>query len=141
MNKERYFIEADDVETICFDWGTVAITVSPKASGAQAFSAGIVALEPGGGHARHNHPGAEEIIHVISGRGRQMVEDENGVAISRDVGPGCSVYVPESRFHSTLNTGAETMTVYVVYSPVGPEQILRTLPGARINPPRRAGKD
>ena len=136
MSRERYFIEAGDVETLVFDWGRVAITVSPEVSGSQAFSAGIVVMEPKGGHARHNHPGAEEIIHVISGRGEQMVEDEHGMPIVRQIGPGCSVYVPASRFHSTLNTGAEPMTVYVVYSPVGSEEILRTLPGCQVLPPR-----
>ena len=135
--KERYFIEADDVETLAFDWGKISITVSPEASGARNFSAGIVVIAPGGGHSRHNHPGAEEIIHVISGRGTQMVEDGSGNPIAREIGPGCSVFVPESRFHSTLNTGGETMTVYVVYSPVGPEAILRSLPGCQIVPAKR----
>ncbi len=89
-----------------FDWGSISITVSPQASEAAAFSAGIVTIHPGGGHARHNHPGAEEIIHVISGRGEQMVEDEHGHPQVRTIGAGCSVYVPASRFHSTLNTSA-----------------------------------
>lgn len=135
--KERYFIEADDVETLAFEWGKIAITVSPEASGSKAFSAGIVVMEPKGGHSRHNHPGAEEIIHVISGRGEQMVEDAEGRPIVREVGPGCSVYVPASRYHYTINTGSEPMTVYVVYSPVGSETVLRTLPGCRIVPSRR----
>lgn len=82
--KERYFIEADDVETLAFDWGKISITVSPEASGARNFSTGIVAIAPGGGHSSHNHPGAEEIIHVISGRGIQMVEDESGNPITRE---------------------------------------------------------
>ena len=135
--KERYFIEADDVETNEFDWGRISITVSPEASGARNFSAGIVTLQPGGGHTRHNHPGAEEIIHVISGAGTQMVEDQSGRPITREVGPGCSVFVPESRYHSTLNTGSGPMVVYVVYSPVGAEQVLKSLPGCTIVPARR----
>jgi oxalate decarboxylase/phosphoglucose isomerase-like protein (cupin superfamily) len=137
MPKERYFIEADDVETLAFDWGKIAITVSPGASGSQAFSAGIVVMEPKGGHSRHNHPGAEEIIHVISGHGEQMVEDEQGTPMVRQIGPGCSVYVPASRYHSTINTGSGPMTVYVVYSPVGPEKFLLTLPGCQVLPARR----
>lgn len=137
MSKERYFVEADDVETLTFDWGSISITVSPKASGSRNFSAGIVTMEPGGGHTRHNHPGAEEIIHVMSGRGTQMVEDEQGRPITREIGPGCSVFVPESRFHSTQNTSAGPMVVYVVYSPVGSEEILKTLPGCKILPAKR----
>jgi oxalate decarboxylase/phosphoglucose isomerase-like protein (cupin superfamily) len=134
---EHYFIESDDVETLVFDWGKISITVSPVASGSRAFSAGIVEIYPKAGHTRHNHPGAEEIIQVISGSGEQMVEDEHGHPMVRNIGPGCSVYVPASRYHSTVNTGLEPMTVYVVYSPVGPETVLRTLPGCRVLPRRR----
>ena len=132
--KEQFFTEAADVETLVFDWGQVSITVSPRVSGAHNFSAGIVTMQPGGGHARHNHPGAEEIIHVISGQGTQMVEDTDGQPVTHEVGPGCSVFVPASRFHSTVNTGAGPLTVYVVYSPAGPEEGLRTLPGCKIVP-------
>jgi oxalate decarboxylase/phosphoglucose isomerase-like protein (cupin superfamily) len=134
---ERYFSTADDVETLQFDWGKISITVSPAACGSERFSAGIVVMEKGGGHGRHNHPGAEEIIHVISGEGEQMVEDSEGQPVIRKIGPGTSVYVPASRYHSTANTGDGAMTVFVVYAPIGPEQVLRTLPGCQISPPRR----
>lgn len=69
-----------------------------------------------------------------------MVEDETGRPVTREVGPGCSVFVPESRHHATQNTGSEPMTLYVVYSPAGPEEFLKTLPGCRITPARRARK-
>lgn len=133
-SKERYFNTPDDVETLVFDWGKISITVSPAASGARNFSAGIVTMQPGGGHTRHNHPGAEEIIHVISGTGTQMVEDVEGNPITREIGSGCSVCVPESRFHSTNNTGKEPMVVYVVYAPHGAEEFLKTIPGCQIVP-------
>lgn len=135
IKTERFFISPADVETLVFDWGRISITVSPAASGARNFSAGVVILQPNGGHTRHNHPGAEEIIHIISGHGTQMVEDETGKPVVSEVGPGTSVFVPESRFHSTTNSGAEPMVIYVVYSPTGPEEFLKTLPGCRIEPP------
>ncbi|MGO7815509.1 cupin domain-containing protein, partial [Rhizobium ruizarguesonis] len=72
-------------------------------------------------HMRHNHPGAEEIIFVISGEGEQMVEDETGNPITQKVASGCTIYVPESRFNSTKNTGGGPMLLFVVYSPAGPE--------------------
>jgi len=93
-----------------------------------------VDLQKGQGHARHNHPGAEEIIFVVSGTGEQMVEDENGNPVVQQVGPGCTIYVPESRFHSTLNTGDGPMRLFVVYAPAGPEQALRELPDFRLIP-------
>ncbi|APO70854.1 cupin 2 domain-containing protein (plasmid) [Rhizobium gallicum] len=135
MAKDAYFIYPKDVSAFGFDWGKLSLTVAPEVNGANRFSGGVVDLPSGEGHARHNHPGAEEIIFVISGEGEQMVEDENGNPITTKVGPGCTVYVPESRFHSTKNTGAEPMQLFVVYSPAGPELALRELPDFRLLPP------
>lgn len=126
------FVYSHDVDNFAFDWGKLALTVAPEVNGAKRFSGGLVDLPSGQGHARHNHPGAEEIIFVISGRGKQMIEDEDGMPIVQEVGPGCTIYIPESRFHSTLNTGPEPMQLFVVYSPAGPELALRELPDFRL---------
>ncbi len=135
MAKDKYFIYPQDVSAFGFDWGKLTLTVAPEVNGASCFSGGVVDLPSGEGHARHNHPGAEEIIFVISGEGEQMVEDENGNPITTKVGPGCTIYVPESRFHATKNTGAAPMQLFVVYSPAGPELALRQLPDFRLLPP------
>ena len=134
---ENNFVYPTDVDAFGFDWGQLALTVAPETNGAARFSGGVVDLPPGQGHSRHNHPGAEEIIFVISGHGQQMVEDPDGNPITQDVGPGCTVFVPESRFHSTLNTGKDPMQLFVVYSPAGPELVLRELPDFRIIPKAR----
>lgn len=135
MAKDKYFIYPQDVSAFGFDWGKLSLTVAPEINGATRFSGGVVDLPAGEGHARHNHPGAEEIIFVISGEGEQMIEDETGNPITTKVSPGCTIYVPESRFHSTKNTGAMPMQLFVVYSPAGPELALRELPDFRLLPP------
>ena len=134
---DNYFVHPDQVSAFGFDWGQLALTVGPEVNGAKTFSGGVVDLPAGQGHARHNHPGAEEIIFVISGNGEQMVEDEAGNPIVREVGPGTTVFIPESRFHSTLNSGTGPMQLFVVYSPAGPELALRDLPDFRLLPPKR----
>lgn len=135
MSNERNFLYAKDVNTFAFDWGKLALTVAPETNGATRFSGGIVDLGAGQGHTRHNHPGAEEIIFVISGNGEQMIEDPDGNPVVRKVSAGCTIYVPESRFHSTVNTGDGPMQLFVVYSPAGPELVLRDLPDFRLVPP------
>jgi oxalate decarboxylase/phosphoglucose isomerase-like protein (cupin superfamily) len=134
MTKPNYFVYPKDVDAFGFDWGQLSLTVGPDVNGASRFSGGVVNLPSGQGHTRHNHPGAEEIIFVIAGEGQQMVEDESGNPIVAEVRPGCTVYVPESRFHSTKNTGSGAMQLFVVYSPTGPERALRELPDFRIIP-------
>lgn len=137
MTKENNFVRPIDVDAFGFDWGRLALTVGPEVNGAKKFSGGVVDLPSGQGHARHNHPGAEEIIFVISGDGEQMVEDPQGNPVTVKVGAGTTVFVPESRFHSTLNTGSGPMQLFVVYSPAGPELALRDLPDFHILPKGR----
>jgi oxalate decarboxylase/phosphoglucose isomerase-like protein (cupin superfamily) len=132
--KENNFVYPADVDAFGFDWGRLSLTVGPEVNGATRFSGGVVDLPSGKGHARHNHPDAEEIIFVISGEGEQMVEDPSGAPVTQKVRAGCTVFVPESRFHSTLNTGSGPMQLFVVYSPAGPERALRDLPDFRLIP-------
>lgn len=137
----RRFISPDDVETQVFDWGTIKWLSEVRVTGATRAAGGVVILDPGKGHARHNHPGSEEILYVISGEGEQMVEDDAGTPTFRHIRAGDVAYVPEGVFHSTENTGWEPMRLLAVYAPGGPEAILRGLPDCRIVPageiPRR----
>jgi oxalate decarboxylase/phosphoglucose isomerase-like protein (cupin superfamily) len=56
------FVEEIDVETQVFDWGRLRWLSEPRVTAAERFSAGVVSLESGKGHERHNHPGVEEIL-------------------------------------------------------------------------------
>ena len=126
-----WVVYGEDVESLVFDWGVVKILCEPAVTGAERFSFGMVALEPGQGHERHNHPGAEEIIFVLSGEGEQMIDDQPPIHVHA----GASIYIPADIYHSTLNTGAEPLRLLIVYSPAGPERLLREIPGCRVVPP------
>ncbi|HJZ50307.1 MAG TPA: cupin domain-containing protein, partial [Roseiflexaceae bacterium] len=77
------------------------------------------------------HPGAEEIIYVLSGQGEQMVDDQPPIAVRA----GASIYIPADIYHSTLNTGWEPLRLLIVYAPAGPERLLRDILGCRVFPP------
>ena len=59
----KRFVEPDDVETMMFDWGNIKWFSEPRVTETERFSMGLVILEPGKGHVRHNHPGVEEILY------------------------------------------------------------------------------
>jgi oxalate decarboxylase/phosphoglucose isomerase-like protein (cupin superfamily) len=128
-----HIVYGNDVETLAFDWGNVKLLSSPDVAGAPTMTFGMVVLEPGKGHSRHNHPDADEILFIISCEGEQMLDDRAPVPIR----PGASIHVPRGVYHSTLNTGWEPLRFVVVYAPAGTEKVLRTLPDVRIVP---AGK-
>ena len=126
-----WIVYGDDVDSIAFDWGVVKILSEPTVTSAERFSFGMVVLAPGKGHERHNHPGSEEIIYVMSGEGEQMVDDQPPIHVR----PGASIYIPADVYHSTLNTGWEPLRLLVVYSPAGPERLLREIPGCQVLAP------
>lgn len=120
-------IRPDDVTTMSLDWGSIKWFVTPKSlTGAQS-SLGEVIVNPGQGHARHNHPDAEEVIYVISGEAMQMVDDGEPFPIRE----GDAVYIPTGAFHSTVNTSWRPLRLIVTYTPGGEEQALEAVPGFR----------
>lgn len=129
------FIVPDDVETQVFDWGVLKWLAEPRVCSSQRFSQGVVMLLPGKGHTRHNHPGVEETLYVISGCGRQMVEDSEGTPVYCEVAAGDMVHIPIGMYHETINTGWEPLKIIATYAPHGPEAFLRSLPEVKIIPP------
>lgn len=130
----KRFVSPEDVETLAFDWGTLKWLSEPRITNAQNFSAGVVLLASGKGHTRHNHPGVEEILYVMSGQGIQMVEDAEGRPIRQNVSAGMLVHIPADVYHETINTGWEPLKLLAIYSPHGPEALLRAMPDCRIVP-------
>jgi oxalate decarboxylase/phosphoglucose isomerase-like protein (cupin superfamily) len=131
------FVEEVDVETQVFDWGRLSWLSEPRVTAAERFSAGVVSLEPGKGHERHNHPGVEEILYVLSGTGEQTVDIDGG-SLRREVSPGVLIHIPPDIYHSTVNTGQEPMRLLAIYAPPGPEAELRATEGVRIEPPQQS---
>ncbi len=130
----RRFITPDEVETQVFDWGSIKWLSEVRVTGATKSTGGVVILDPGKGHARHNHPGSDEMLYFISGEGDQMVEDADGKPMTQHLRAGDMAYIPEGVFHSTINTTWEPLRILAIYSPGGPEAILRSLPDCVVVP-------
>ncbi len=122
---------ADDVPTRVFDWGTIKWLVTPHLDDGAGLTTGEVIVYPSEGHAPHRHPGEEEVIYVVSGRGIQTVGE--GDAEERfPIAEGDVVYIPTNVLHSTYNTTWSPLRLVVVYTPGGAETVLDSLPGARV---------
>jgi len=130
MVAEQRFIDADEIETLDLDWGTLKWLSTPESTGAEQFSLGVVVLEPGKGHERHDHPNSEEVLYFLSGEGVQMIDDEE-----REVTAGDAVYIPAGVEHSTKNTSWEPLRLLALYGPPGPEDEIREMAETTIVPP------
>jgi len=131
MSEKKTFVRAADVDTQIFDWGRLSWLSEPLVTQAERFSCGVVTLEPGKGHVRHNHPYSEEILYVIEGKGIQTVELPSGT-LEKEVVAGELVHIPTAIYHSTINNGDEPMKLIAIYAPFGPEAELRKMEGVEI---------
>jgi oxalate decarboxylase/phosphoglucose isomerase-like protein (cupin superfamily) len=127
-------VDPNELPTHTFDWGSIKWFVSPEATAGAGMTFGEVVLQPGKGHDRHNHPESEEILYVLSGEGEQMLDDGEPFQVRA----GDTIYVPTAMFHSTRNTGWQTMRLLAVYNPGGPEKALEGLPDFQEVPAGRA---
>jgi len=80
---------------------------------AEHCSSCIVRLAPGDKvRPAHSHPNGEEVIYIISGSGRVLVNGE--VA---PISPGSIVLFPQGQVHMLHNTGSEEMKVICFFAP------------------------
>ena len=134
--KGKRFVTVDDVETQVFPWGKLQWLSEPRVTGTDNMTSGIVTLNLGKGHDRHNHEGCEEILYVLEGEGDQTIE-ENDKVEKKKVRKGDLIYIPADAPHSTVNTGTKPMVIFAVYQYAGPEAYLRGLPECVIEPPKK----
>jgi oxalate decarboxylase/phosphoglucose isomerase-like protein (cupin superfamily) len=120
-----------EVQTRVFDWGTIKWLVTPHLDKGAGLTTGEVIVYPSQGHAPHRHPGEEEVLYVISGKGEQTV-GEGEATETFPIAEGDVVYIPTNVLHSTYNTTWSPLRLIVVYTPGGAETVLDSLPGARI---------
>ena len=134
MAAEAKKIDPGTVPTQTFDWGAIKWFVTPTAINGAIMAFGEVVVMPGGGHDRHNHPDAEEILYFLSGEGQQMLDDGEPFAVAA----GDTIYIPAGVYHSTRNTGWEPLRILALYNPGGPELALADLPDFKELPAGRA---
>lgn len=127
-------VDPDALPTMTFDWGLIKPLIATENTDAPEVSLMHVVLLPGQGHERHNHPGSDEILYILSGHGEQMVDD----AQTFPVGAGQAVFIPKGAYHSTVNTGWEPLALLAIYAPAGAEEVLKTLPDHREVAPGEA---
>ena len=60
----------------------------------------------------HSHPQGEEVIYILRGSGRVMVEGD-----VQAVCPGTTVVFPRGAVHMLHNTGSEEMKVVCFFAP------------------------
>jgi quercetin dioxygenase-like cupin family protein len=106
-------IHENDVEDLDLPGRHLRWLVSPDALNARYCSACVINLAPGEKvRPAHSHPNGEEVIYIIRGAGRVLVEGE--VAAVRE---GMAILFPQGAVHMLHNSGDDEMKVICFFAP------------------------
>ncbi len=106
-------IHESDAEEIKFPGRYMRWLISPKKSKTENFSVCIIRVPANQTvHPAHSHPHGEEVIYIIKGKGRVMVNDE-----VNEVKEGMAVFFPPGSVHMLQNTEKKELKVICFFSP------------------------
>lgn len=87
--------------------------VSDATLRAKHCSACVIRIAPGERvRPAHSHPNGEEVIYIVTGTGRVLVDGEVTA-----VRPGTTVLFPQAKVHMVHNTGPDEMKVVCFFAP------------------------
>lgn len=106
-------VQQSDVEELDLPGRFLRWLVTPERLNARHLSVCSIRVPPGQTvRPAHSHPNGEEVIHIIRGSGRVMVD--GAVDAVRE---GTTVLFPQGSVHMLQNTGSEEMRVICFFAP------------------------
>ena len=111
--------------------GHIEIHVAPdRVACENRIGFGRQTVAPGGHVREHAHDRNEELIHVVAGRGRAVIDGE-----THPMTPGTSIFLGRNRLHMFVNDGADDLVFTWLILPNGLEAFF-----AQIGRPRTEGE-
>lgn len=106
-------IAEGEIEFKSVEWGLTKEIVAPHNAGSENIKVIITEILPGYMHENHTHSDQEEVIYVLSGRGKARITEEE-----REIGPGTVIYIPADEPHAIWNESrTESMRTLIIKSP------------------------
>jgi quercetin dioxygenase-like cupin family protein len=106
-------LHEEDVDALDLPGRQLQWLVAPGALNAEHCSTCVVRLAPGDRvRPAHSHPNGEEVIYIISGSGRVLVNGEVAA-----IKPGSVVLFPRGQVHMVHNTSGGEMKIVCFFAP------------------------
>ena len=106
-------IDEATIEEVALEGRHLRWVMTKENSGAQHCTFATISVAP---HSRalpaHSHPAGEEIIYILNGHGRVLIDGE-----SQPVHAGCAVLFPQGKVHILENLSGEEMKVACFFAP------------------------
>jgi quercetin dioxygenase-like cupin family protein len=106
-------VDENSIEPIDLPGRQLRWIVTKQNANAQHCTMCVIQVQPGQTvRPAHAHPNGEEVIYIIQGSGRVMIE-----GIVEPVHEGCAVLFPQGSIHMLQNTGHTMMKVACFFAP------------------------
>lgn len=118
MVDRKPFVRAEDVQgEERIPRRVSKLLLAPKTVGTRNLSMGLNVTAVGSMIPDHVHEDSEEVMFIISGRARLVIEGEG----EWEVGPDTAIYSPLGKKHRLENIGDEPLKLVWVYCPPLPQ--------------------
>ena len=108
-----------DLPEQTFEWGTLKWLCSDVLSPRAEQTLGICHIKPDQCNPLHYHPNCEEVLYVLSGRGKHRLD---GQAI--ELQPGATIRIPAGVQHNFENVGSDEIVCLICFSSGKRETVL-----------------
>lgn len=106
-------VDEESIETLNLPGRDLRWVVTKETTGAEHCSMCVIEIAPGETvRPAHSHPNGEEVIYILTGSGRVMIDGVVGA-----VKQGSAILFPQGKVHMTQNTGDVPMKVACFFSP------------------------
>jgi quercetin dioxygenase-like cupin family protein len=106
-------VDENSIEAIDLPGRRLRWVVTKENTHAQHCSMCVIQVQPGQTvRPAHSHPNGEEVIYIVQGSGRVMIE-----GVVEPVQEGCAVLFPQGNIHMLQNTGDTVMKVACFFAP------------------------
>lgn len=118
MREKRALVRSDGTWTVPLPHCVLQWHCHAENTPSKNLAVGTATFPVGGGHGRHRHPNAEEVIYLVKGKARQGLEGEEF-----EMNPGDAIHIPQNAVHYTKNIGDGELVILVVFSAATPETV------------------
>lgn len=106
-------VDEKSIEALDLPGRKLRWVVTKENTNAQHCTMCVIQVQPGQTvRPAHSHPNGEEVIYIVQGSGRVMIE-----GVVEPVSEGCAVLFPQGKIHMLQNTGETEMKVACFFAP------------------------
>lgn len=109
---KAFWIREHDVEGAKLPGRNWKMLINDQA-GCRNVTFGVAEFPAGSNPGSHKHDIQEEIIYILEGSGRMVLEGGEEISLS----PGVTIYVPPGLDHAVVNDGNTTIRLVTLFSP------------------------